>query len=363
MLWKGAAVVQRIRPVTLRTRPSVSIAIPNYNYGHFLRDTATSALAQTDVDVEVVIVDNASTDNSADVASSLAEADSRVKCFFRTSTQGPIENWNEAISHTTGEYIALMCADDLLAPGSLRRSTALLDSRPDVALVYGHSPSFVDKPAAARIAVRSWTIWSGSEWVGRKCRDGYNVDSSPGVIVRRSVMENLKYDPTIARAADFKVSLDATRYGAIGRIDGADQGFYRVHGSNLHLNEHSGYLKAVRGLAGAFEKFFAEGPVEPWVEGEDMDETWRRTLAREALDEACRTYDRGRVVPSEIQELENFAISIYCAARELPEWRGLKRRKKVGASRAQYVPVFFATAVRRRLRQDIASRRRVRTGV
>jgi glycosyltransferase involved in cell wall biosynthesis len=356
-------MVERIRPVTPRTRPLVSVAIPNYNYGRYLRDAAISALEQTGVDVEVVIVENASTDNSADVAKSLVEADSRVKCVFRSSTQGPIENWNEAISHAQGDYVVLVCADDLLAPGSLARSTALLESRLDVALVYGHSPRFVDKPRAARTAVRSWTIWSGPEWVCLKCRDGFNAEVGPAVIVRRTVMDNLRYDPTIARAADFNLSLDATRYGAIGRIDGADQGFYRVHGSNLHLNEHSGYLSAMRGLAGAFEKFFDDGPVEPWVEGEDMDETWRRTLAREALDEACRSYDRGRVVAADIEKLEDFAISIYSAAPQLPEWHGLRRRKNVGASRAQYVPVFFATAIRRRLRQDMARRRRVRTGV
>jgi glycosyltransferase involved in cell wall biosynthesis len=360
---EGADVVVRIRPVTPRTRPSVSVVIPNYNYGHFLWDTAKSALAQTEVDVEVVIVDNASTDNSAEVAGSLAEADSRVKCVYRTSTQGPIENWNEAVSTAEGDYIVLLCADDLLAPGSLARSTALLESRPDVALVYGHCPSFVDKPPVAQTAVRSWTIWSGPEWVGRKCRDGYNFDSSPGVTVRRSVMDNVKYDPTIARAADFKVSLDATRYGAIGRIDGAALGFYRVHGSNLHLNEHSGYVSEISGLAGAFEKFFSDGPVEPWPAGEDMDKTWRRTLARLALDEACRSYDRGRVVPGDIEKLEDFATSVFSDAPLLPEWRGLTRRKKVGAARVQYVPTFFAAAVRRRVRQDMAQRRRIRTGV
>lgn len=357
-------MVERIQPVTSNTRPSVSVVIPNYNYERYLRGAATSALSQKDVDVDVVIVDNASTDSSPNIAASLAEADPRVKCIFRTTNQGPIANFNEAVSYARGEYVVLLCADDLLAPGSLRRSTALLESRPDVALVYGHCPHIIDEPPVARTAVRSWSIWSGSEWVSRICQSGHSVTSSPEVIIRRSVMNNLKYDETVARAADFKVCLDATRYGAIGRIDGADQGFFRMHGGNLTLNEHSGWLTDIRSRALAFEYFFnEEHPEFPGSGWSSMDETWRRTLASEALDEACRSYDRGRVVPADIDELQEFALSLYPAAPELSEWRGLRRRQKVGATYAQYVPVFFAAALRRRLGEEITRRRWVRTGV
>jgi glycosyltransferase involved in cell wall biosynthesis len=356
-------VVEQIRPVTPRTRPFVSVVIPNYNYGHYLRDAATSALSQKDVDVDVIIIDNASTDSSSDVAASLADADVRVKCVLRTTNQGPIANFNEGLSYARGEYVVLLCADDLLAPGSLRRSTALLDSRPDVAFVYGHAPHFVDEAPLARTGVRNWSIWSGPEWVSRICRHGHSVIASPEVIMRRSVMSNLNYDTSFGGLADFKVWLDATRYGAVGRINGPDQGFYRIHASNLHQNEYDGWLTTIRSRARALEVFFREGHTELSVAGgERMDELWRRTLAKEALDGACRSYDRGRVVPADIDELEEFAISIYSGARELPEWRGLGRRKRVGASYAQYSPVFFATAVRRRLRDEIARRRWARGG-
>jgi hypothetical protein len=356
-------MVERIRPVAPPTRPSVSVVIPNYNYAHYLRDAARSALSQKDVDIEVIIIDNASTDSSPDVTASLAEADSRVKYVFRTTNQGPIANFNEGLSHARGEYVVLLCADDLLAPGSLRRSTALLDSRPDVAFAYGNAPHFVDKAPSARTGVRSWTIWSGPEWASRICRHGHSVIASPEAVMRRSVMRNLSYDTTIGGLADFKVWLFATRYGAVGRINGSDQGFFRVHGSNMHLNEFGGRLTDIRGRARALEDFFSEAHTDISVAGMDgMDELWRRTLAREALNGACQSYDRGRVAPAEVRELEQFAISIYSDARELPEWRGLRRRKRVGASYAQYSPVFFATAVRRRLSEEIARRRFVREG-
>lgn len=367
-------MVERIRPVAPSSRPSVSVVIPCYEYGHFLADSVGSALSQDGVDVDVLIIDNASSDDSPDVARSLALSDSRVECILRTTNQGHIASFNEGLSRVNGDYVVLLCADDMLAPGSLRRSTALLDARPDVAFVYGHAPRFVDEVPTAKTEVRSWSVWSGPEWIGHICRHGHSVVTSPEVVMRGSVMGELRYDTANGHAADFKLWLDAARRGGVGRINGPDQAFYRVHGANLHLSVYGGWLTDLRARARAFEAFFSEEPgdcqeIVPF-EGVGrglagvarIQETWRRTLASEALDEACRSYDRGRVVPSDVKDLEEFALSTYPAAPQLPQWRRLARRKSVGERFAQYVPMFFAGAVRRRLNEEIAHRRWVRTG-
>lgn len=352
-------MVAHLRPIQPGRRSSVSVVIPNYNYGDYLRGAAMSALSQ-DADVEVVIVDNASTDSSPDIAASLAEEDSRVKCVLRTTNQGQIANFNEAISYATCDYVVLLCADDLLPPGALARGMALLDSRPDVAFVYGHAPHFSDKVPVARTDVRSWSIWSGPEWVGRICGHGHSVIASPEVIMRRSVMDKLQYRSAAAGQDDFRLWLEAARFGAVGRINGADQGFYRVHSSNQHLGEGD-FLTGLRGRARIFEEFFSEGGAERRAEDTALDAAWRRTLAAKALDGACRSYDGGRVLTAEVAALEELAMSIYGpAAKELPEWHGLQKRRRFGASRARYWPPFLVTAVRRRLREEISRRRWVR---
>ncbi|MFC7448774.1 glycosyltransferase family 2 protein [Rhodococcus daqingensis] len=366
-------MVARIRPVTSPTRPSVSVVIPCYEYGHFLPDAVESALSQTGVDVDVLIIDNASSDNSPEVAKSLAASDSQVKCILRESNQGHIASFNEGLSRASGDYVVLLCADDMLAPGSLRRSTALLDARPEVAFAYGHAPSFVGRVPAARTEVRSWSVWSGPEWIDHICHQGHSVVTSPEVVMRGSVMSGLRYDTTNGHAADLKLWLDAARCGSVGRVNGPDQAYYRVHGANLHLNEYGGWLIDLRARARAFEAFSEElgneQEIEPF-EGVErgagmarMRETWRRALAEEALDEACRSYDRGRVVPSDVRDLEEFAISTYPAARQLPQWRGLARRKAVGERLSRFVPIFFVSAIRRRLGEEVAHRRWVRTGL
>ena len=357
-------MVEKMQPIVPSTRPRVSVVIPNFNYGRYLGDAAASALSQNDVEVDVIIIDNASTDNSRDVAETLAEADSRVRCIFRTSNQGMVANANEGMSYADGEYVVLLAADDLLTPGSLRRSTALLDSRPDVAFAYGNAWHFSGKPPVARTDVRSWSIWTGPEWVSQICRNGRSVILNPEVVMRRSVMSNLRYDATNELGADFKLWLDATRYGAVGHIDGPDQAFFRVHGANLSMTTNAGLLLGFRSRARVFDDFFAEEQKAlSTASGDRMHEIWRRTLAIDALDHASRSYDRGCVVPLEVRELEEFAIAIYSGARELPEWRGLSRRKKVGERFAQYVPIFFAAAIRRRLNEEIARWRWARTGI
>lgn len=350
----------QVRHTTSRSLPSVSVVIPNYNYAHYLREAVESALSQADVNVEVVIVDNASTDGSAEIAALLSEADSRVRSVLRETNQGQVANFNEALSYARGDYVVLLCADDLLAPGSLARGTALLDARPDVAFVYGHAPHFSGRVPEARVNVRSWSVWSGAEWLSRICRHGHSVIASPEVIMRRSVVENLEYEPIAGGLDDFKLWLDATRYGAVGRINGADQGFYRVHNTNQHLSEDD-FLTRLQGRARAFESFFAGGCADRSAEGERaIDEIWRRTLAKQALDGACRSYDGGRVVQAEIRGLEGFAQSTYVGARDLPEWHGLRRRQRMGAACARYFPPFLATAARRRLREEVARRRWIR---
>src|SRR5947209_17169762 len=109
----------------------VDVIVPCYNYGHFLRECVGSVLVQKNVDVRVLIIDDASKDNTGDVATEIAREDGRVEFRHHMSNWGHIATYNEGLAWSDGDYTLLLSADDLLTPGSLLRSTRLMDSHPE----------------------------------------------------------------------------------------------------------------------------------------------------------------------------------------------------------------------------------------
>src|SRR5262245_11354896 len=116
---------------------SVDIAIPCYQYGRYLRQCVASVLAQGIDDVRVLIIDNASTDDSVAVARQLALEDARVEVLARPTNLGPHAAFNAGIDWARADYFMVLCADDLLTPGSLARAVAVMETHPEVAFAYG----------------------------------------------------------------------------------------------------------------------------------------------------------------------------------------------------------------------------------
>jgi len=97
--------------------PFFSICIPNYNYGRFIGATIESVLSQTYQNFEIVVVDNASTDNSVEVVQSFN--DSRIRLYQNNYNIGFAPNLQRATSHARGDFIHLLSSDDLMKPHAL----------------------------------------------------------------------------------------------------------------------------------------------------------------------------------------------------------------------------------------------------
>ena len=112
---------------------SVSIIIPCFNGGRFLADTLKSAVEQTRSPLEVIVVDDGSTDDSAAIAEGFG-APVRV---IRQANQGESVARNRGITEARGTHLLFLDADDMLAPESLARLIQALDNRPDAVAVMG----------------------------------------------------------------------------------------------------------------------------------------------------------------------------------------------------------------------------------
>lgn len=110
----------------------VSVMIPCHNYGRFLGDAIRSVIDQEMVEVEVIVVDDGSTDETAAVA---GEFGSRLHYIYQ-SNRGPAAARNTALAAATGDFGHFLDADDAMVPGALRLLADYLDSHPEYAAVY-----------------------------------------------------------------------------------------------------------------------------------------------------------------------------------------------------------------------------------
>src|SRR4051812_47380318 len=121
------------------TAPRVSVIVPNYNHAPFLRRRLDSILAQTFQDVEILILDDASTDGSAGVVAPYL-ADPRITFRANAKNSGsPFVQWNRGVAAARGELVWIAESDDFAAPTLLEKLVALVGSSSRVAVAYCQS--------------------------------------------------------------------------------------------------------------------------------------------------------------------------------------------------------------------------------
>lgn len=125
----------------------VSVVVPCYNHGRFLEATVQSVLDSDYKDVEIIIVDDGSKDNSADIAHDLVQLYPNIR-YVSQINGGPSKARNNGIERAKGQYILPLDADDLISTDYINKAVAVLDSRADVKVVYADAEKFgaVNKP-------------------------------------------------------------------------------------------------------------------------------------------------------------------------------------------------------------------------
>jgi hypothetical protein len=126
--------------------PRVVVCIPCYRQAEFLPATVASVCAQTYSDLEIVIVDDGSPDDTAAVAARLAAAfTQRTIRLVRQANRGLPASRNVGIAASSSDYVLALDADDLIEPTFVEDCVRVLDARPDVSIVYGPTRLFGDE--------------------------------------------------------------------------------------------------------------------------------------------------------------------------------------------------------------------------
>lgn len=121
--------------------PLVSILIPNFNHGRFLKDSIESAINQTWENKEIILVDNTSSDNSLDVALKYRDKGVRIN-----RNQANIMNHSYRLlqSMCKGKYFILLCADDYIHPDFVEKAVKIMEKYPNVGYVHGEKDFVTD---------------------------------------------------------------------------------------------------------------------------------------------------------------------------------------------------------------------------
>lgn len=182
--------------------PSISLVIPTYNRGHLIAETLDSALAQQPPFLEIIVVDDGSTDDTATVLARYAD---RVQ--LHSGPNGGVQRArNRAVEAARGEYIAMCDSDDLLEPGYVATMQAWLRDHPECNSIYSNFATFdehgvhADKFSQAPAQFFEGALRSGAFWHGMPDLYLRTLAFQPlfpsGNVIRRSLYAELGgYDP------------------------------------------------------------------------------------------------------------------------------------------------------------------------
>lgn len=272
--------------------PRIDIIVPCHNYGRFLQSCVASALQDAHLALRVLVIDDASTDDTAEVAQALAAGDPRVSVRRHAVNQGHIATYNEGLAWARGDYLLLLSADDMLPPGALARAVAVMDARPRVSFVYGAAVRFAredelgartEPPAAAQ-------LMSGETFIRRVCAEARNPVETATAVVRTRVQKAVgDYRPELPHAGDLEMWLRCAALGEVAYLPTA-QGYVRMHTANMR-HAYGGANFAADGLQrlAAFRAFFRDfGPLVP--EAAALEEQARRRIADELFEAAWEAF-------------------------------------------------------------------------
>ncbi|HXA14799.1 MAG TPA: glycosyltransferase family A protein [Opitutaceae bacterium] len=189
-------------------QPKVSVLIPTYNYARYLPETIESVLAQDFTDFEIVISDDASTDNSAAVIHRYAAKDPRIRCQLHPSNLGMVANWNWCLQQARGEYVKYLFGDDCLASRhALGRMVAMLEENPQAALAASARLILDENSEVTGLwdELREAGLYNGPQTVARCLRANLNLIGEPSVVIFRRAAASRGFDLALRQIVDLEM--------------------------------------------------------------------------------------------------------------------------------------------------------------
>ena len=319
---------------------SVDVVVPCYNYARYLEQCVRSVLDQRGVEVRVLILDDASTDETPLVGRRLAAQDLRVEFRRHETNKGHIATYNEGLLHwAAGKYCLLLSADDYLADDSLARAVKVMDANDSVALAYGMALAVINEhvpPAPANATSSEYRILTGGEFTSHCCLTASNPVPTPTAIVRTAVQREIGgYRADLPHSGDFEMWLRLAVHGdvAVLRAVLAYRRFHSHQMSNAYYGPMSDFSERLQAYEAVFTRWGSRLPEFATMAG------MRRALAAELFWRGTGYFQEGR--EDLLHQCLNQALTLDPAIERTAMWRKLRLKRALGRTICKRIDPFL----------------------
>ena len=219
--------------------PKISVLIPTYNYARFLPEAVESVLAQDFSDFELLIADDGSTDNTAEVVAPYCQRDRRISFTVNRTNLGMVGNWNACLKKARGDYVKYLFGDDkLAASNSLGTLAAMLDSNPSVALATS-ARQVIDE---ASKPLETWDKWKklgvfdGTSVMLECLRTADNLVGEPSAAMFRRSLAQRGFNPAYRQLVDLEMWFHLLEQGGMAYTTDALCCFRRHSAQQTEVN-------------------------------------------------------------------------------------------------------------------------------
>lgn len=212
-------------------KPLVTVLIPSYNHAEYVYESVRSVLDQTWDNIQLIVVDDGSTDDSVAILTDLSSTYGFE--FLSQKNKGLTATLNDALERADGKYFCMLSSDDIALPGKLEKQVAFMEGRPDVGLCGGSAIDIdnKNKPLKKQKKLEYAELDFDDVFMARK-----RGPTAPSMMARTSALHDVGgYDPEI-RLEDMDMWLKLTYKG--WKIVCLEEifAYYRVHESNTYKN-------------------------------------------------------------------------------------------------------------------------------
>lgn len=199
----------------------ISVCIPTYNYARYLSEAIESVLSQEYDDFELLIIDDCSTDNTANIVNSYAVTDNRIRFKQNTINLGMAQNWNLCMQEAKGEYVKFLFGDDMLcSPDALSKMAATLDADTNIALV-ATGRKIIDKQSTTikeRAHFQHQTKIDGAKAISMCLWERKNLIGEPSAVMFRKALATRGFDTRYRQLIDLEMWFHILEQGAFAYL-------------------------------------------------------------------------------------------------------------------------------------------------